>query len=188
MCKKIFALFFILASFDLKSQEVIQRSIFSDNKAFKVGDVITIIVIEVSSAENNTERSTSRSGNINASVSGSGALSFIPESGFSVGTGNEFKGQGSTSSRGTVKAKISAKVVGIDSAGNLVIEGKRKVSVNGDDQIIKIKGVIRPSDVNWDNSVFSYNIANAEIEFSGKGMIYRNQSPSWITRLLHWLF
>jgi flagellar L-ring protein precursor FlgH len=188
MVKKILVLFFAFASLDLKSQEVIQRSIFSDHKAFKVGDVITIIVIEVSSAENNTERSTSRAGNITGSVSGSGALSFIPESGFSVGTGNEFKGQGSTSSRGTVKAKISAKVVGIDSAGNLVIEGRRKVSVNGDEQIIKIKGIVRPSDVNWDNSVLSYNIANAEIEFSGKGTIYRNQSPSWITRLLHWLF
>ncbi|WP_140944085.1 flagellar basal body L-ring protein FlgH [Candidatus Thermokryptus mobilis] len=188
MVKKILALFFAFASLNLKSQEVIQRSIFSDHKAFKVGDVITIIVIEVSSAENNIKRSTSRSGNINGSVSGSGALSFIPESGFSIGTENEFKGQGSTSSRGAVKAKISAKVVGIDSAGNLVIEGKRKVSINGDAQIIRIKGVVRPSDVNWDNSVFSYNIANAEIEFSGKGMTYRNQSPSWITRLLHWLF
>ncbi|CUT00385.1 flagellar basal body L-ring protein FlgH [Candidatus Chrysopegis kryptomonas] len=188
MLKKIFVAFVIFGFMRMYSQEVIQRSLFSDHKAFKKGDLITIIVIEVSSAESNSEKNASRSGNINGSVSGSGALSFIPESGFSIGTGNEFKGQGSTSTRGTVKAKISAKVIGIDSSGNLIIEGKRKVSVNGEDQIIRIKGLVRPSDVNWDNTVYSYNIADAEIEFTGKGMVYRSQSPSWITRLLHWLF
>jgi flagellar L-ring protein precursor FlgH len=188
MLKKILVSFVIFGFMRMYSQEVIQRSLFSDHKAFKKGDLITIIVIEVSSAESNSEKNASRSGNINGSVSGSGALSFIPESGFSIGTGNEFKGQGSTSTRGTVKAKISAKVIGIDSSGNLIIEGKRKVSVNGEDQIIRIKGLVRPSDVNWDNTVYSYNIADAEIEFTGKGMVYRSQSPSWITRLLHWLF
>ncbi len=185
---KVLALFVVLSYLRLCGQNVAQRSLFSDQKAFKVGDVLTIIVVEVSSAESKAERGASRSGNINGSVSGSGALGFIPEAGFSIGTSNEFKGQGSTSTRGTVKAKLSAKVVGIDSVGNLVIEGKRIVNVNGDAQVIKIKGIVRPSDVNWDNTIYSYNIADAEIEFTGKGMIYRNQSPSWITRLLHWLF
>jgi len=189
MLKKIFTLLIFAGFINLQAQdEVVRRSLFSDHKAFKVGDVITVIVIEVTSAESNTERNTSRSGNVSASVSGAGALNFIPESGFSVGTGNEFKGQGSTSARGSVKARISVKIVGIDSAGNLIVEGGRKVNVNGDVQIIKIKGVVRPSDVNWDNTVYSYNIADAEIELTGKGMIYRSQSPSWITRLLHWLF
>lgn len=181
-------LFMVLSYLQVCAQDVVHRSLFSDQKAFKVGDVLTIIVVEVSSAESKAERDASRSGNINGSVSGSGALGFIPETGFSIGTGNEFKGQGSTSTRGAVKARLSAKVVGIDPVGNLVIEGKRVVNVNGDVQIIKIKGVVRPSDVNWDNTIYSYNIANAEIELTGKGMIYRNQSPSWITRLLHWLF
>ncbi len=188
MLRKIFVLLFFSCFACVRGQDVIQRSLFSDQKAFRVGDIITVIIFEASSAESNTERSTSRSGNISGSVSGAGALSFIPESGYFVGTGNEFKGQGSTSSRGTVKARISAKIVGIDSVGNLIIEGSRKVNVNGDVQLIKIKGIVRPSDVSWDNTVYSYNIANAEIELTGKGMIYRSQSPSWITRLLHWLF
>ncbi len=188
MIKKLFVLSAVLGLFKLQAQEVVQRSLFSDQKAFKVGDVVTIVIIEVTSAESNMEKDASRSGSITSSVSGAGALSFIPEAGFSVGTGNEFKGRGSTSARGAVKARISAKIVGIDSAGNLIIEGSRKVNINGDAQIIKVKGIVRPSDVNWDNTVYSYNIADAEIELTGKGMISRSQSPSWITRLLHWLF
>lgn len=177
-----------LSSVNSLCQEVIQRSLFSDQKALRKGDVITVIIIEVSSAESKSERDAFRGGSINGSVSGSGALGFIPESGFSISSGNEFKGQGATSARGTVKAKLSARIVGIDSAGNLIIEGRGKVNVNGDEQVIKLKGIVRPSDVNWDNTVYSYNIADAEIEFTGKGMIYRSQNPSWITRFLHWLF
>ncbi|CUS97198.1 flagellar L-ring protein precursor FlgH [Candidatus Kryptobacter tengchongensis] len=183
-----FLILMVLGLSNLLAQGVIQRSLFSDQKAFKPGDVITIIIIEVSSAESKAERDASRSGSVNGQVSGSGALGFIPETGFSIGTGNEFKGQGSTSTRGTVKAKLGARIVGVDSAGNLIIEGQRKVNVNGDEQIIRIKGIVRPTDVNWDNTVYSYNIADAEIEFTGKGMIYRSKSPSWITRLFHWLF
>ncbi len=188
MIKKLFILLTIVSLIELQAQEVIQRSLFSDQKAFKAGDVVTIIIIEVTSAESNMEKDASRSGSIMGSVSGAGALNFIPETGFSIGTGNEFKGRGSTTARGAVKAKISAKIVGIDSLGNLIIEGSRRVNINGDAQIIKVKGIVRPSDVNWDNTVYSYNIADAEIELTGKGMISRSQSPSWITRLLHWLF
>lgn len=188
MFKKLFILFTVVYLVKLQAQEVTQHSLFSDQKASKIGDVVTIIIVEATSAESNMERDASRSGNIRGSISGAGALNFIPGAGFSVGTENEFKGRGSTSARGTVRARISAKIVGIDSMGNLIIEGSRKININGDAQIIKVKGVVRPSDVNWDNTIYSYNIANAEIELTGKGMTSRSQSPSWITRLLHWLF
>lgn len=178
----------LFLSSSLFSQDILVRSMFSDHKAHKVGDILTIIVIEVSQASNNASKDASRSSSISGSVSGSGALNFIPETGFSIGTGNEFKGGGSTSTRGTVKAKISARVVDIDSVGNLVIEGVRKINVNGETQIIKIKGVVRPSDIRADNTVLSFNIADAEIEISGKGMVYRSKDPSWIMRVLHWLF
>jgi flagellar L-ring protein precursor FlgH len=172
----------------INTSEVVRRSLFSDHKAFKVGDIVTIIIIEVSSAENDARTSSSRSGAISGSVSGTGLLKFVPETGASVGTSNEFRGEGSTSNRGSVKAKISARIIAIDTTGNLLIEGTRRIKVNDGEQVIRIRGYVRPSDVNWDNTVFSFNIADAEIELSGKGMIYRVQGPSWVTKLLHWLF
>jgi flagellar L-ring protein precursor FlgH len=68
------------------------------------------------------------------------------------------------------------------------ISGSRLITINGEDQLITISGVIRPSDVRPDNNVYSYNISDAKIVFDGSGMIDRAQKPGWLTRLFHWLF
>jgi len=54
--------------------------------------------------------------------------------------------------------------------------------------MIKITGIVRPSDISSDNSVYSYNISDAEITFEGSGMIDSSQKPGILTRLFHWLF
>jgi len=60
--------------------------------------------------------------------------------------------------------------------------------INGEEQTIFIKGIVRPSDISPDNSVLSYNIAEAQIIFNGKGRINNSQSPGWLTKFLHWIF
>ena len=55
-------------------------------------------------------------------------------------------------------------------------------------QTVFIKGIVRSSDIMADNSVYSFNISEAEILFDGKGMINTNQSPGWLTKFLHWIF
>ncbi|MDP3580358.1 MAG: flagellar basal body L-ring protein FlgH, partial [Ignavibacteria bacterium] len=59
---------------------------------------------------------------------------------------------------------------------------------NGEEQVVLIKGVIRQSDINADNSVYSHNISEAEISFEGSGLIDSAQTPGWLTKLFHWLF
>ena len=71
--------------------------------------------------------------------------------------------------------------------GNLMINGNRVIIVNGEKQTITISGIVRPSDIQADNSLFSYNISDARIAFEGDGIVSRAQGPGWITKLLHWL-
>jgi flagellar L-ring protein precursor FlgH len=59
--------------------------------------------------------------------------------------------------------------------------------VNGEEQTIKLSGIVRPSDVLADNSVYSFNISDAIIVFEGSGIVSRAQGPGWLTKLLHWL-
>ena len=87
-----------------------------------------------------------------------------------------------------MQAVISARVVKVDEYGNLEISGSRLISVNGQDQVIKISGVIRPSDIQPDNTISSEYISDAKIIFEGKGSIDQSQSPGWLTKLFHWLF
>lgn len=164
------------------------RSLFSDYKASRVGDAVTVIVTEVSSASKDASTNTSRASNVGLTGSASVGSATGPSGSASLGTTNDFKGSGSTSEKGSVQATVSAQVIKVDQYGNLVIKGSRDISINGQDQIIKISGIVRPSDILPDNTVYSSQISDAKIVFEGSGSINSVQGPSWITSLFHWLF
>jgi len=165
-----------------------QLSLFSDNKAVEKGDAVTILVVESTSASNNSETTAGRKSDLGLSASGSVGKSEIPNTELSLGTNNDFKGSGSTSTTGMIRTKISAVVDTVLANGNLVLRGNKKISINGEEQTVNIKGVIRSTDIMPDNSVYSYNISDAEISFEGNGMINSSQKPGLLTKLFHWLF
>lgn len=163
-------------------------SLFADQKAAQIGDAITIIVIESSLASNNAEKNTGKSSDLGLGVSGSVSGKDIPNIDAKIGTNNEFNGNGSTKTTGVIQTKISATIDSVLYNGNLVISGNKRLSINGEEQVISIRGVVRTTDVRPDNSVLSYNISNAEISFEGSGLIQDSQSPGWLTKFLHWIF
>jgi len=169
-------------------RENASRSLFSDQKASRVGDAVTILIIESSSASNDASTEASRSSDISLNAAGQVGDNAMPTVSGGVGTKNGFKGEGGTSSRGMLQAKISAVVQSVLPNGNLVVKGTKKITINNEDQEIRIEGVIRPSDIRPDNSVFSYNVSEAQIAFEGSGLVARSQGPGWVTKILHWLF
>lgn len=183
-------LFFLCCSI-LVGQDMRQnynRSLFSDQKANRIGDAVTILVVESSSASNDSKTETSRASDISLASSGKSGSTSLLDVGASIGTGNAFKGAGSTESKGSVRSKISARVDSLFANGDLWISGNRTISINGEEQIVNISGVVRPSDIQADNSVYSFSISDAVIVFKGKGMTNDNQEPGWITKLFHWIF
>ena len=191
MKTRIFILIIAVFTASTFAQDMRQNafsSLFSDHKASRVGDAITIIVVEASQASNDAETSTGRSSDLSVGASGSVGTSEIPKVDLSLGTGNDFKGSGSTRTTGMIKTKISATIDSVLANGNLMIKGSRKISINGEEQLVYISGVVRSSDINADNSVLSYNISEAEITMEGSGMIDSSQRPGWLTKLFHWLF
>jgi len=185
-------LFILIFSMSIKAQNMRQNSIsslFSDNKANLKGDAITIIVLESTSASNNATTSTSRKNDINLNLSANTSNTTAGTSAaLGMQTGNDFNGQGSTQTTGNIQTKISASVDSVLANGNLMISGNKKIIINGEEQVIRIKGIVRPSDILADNSVLSYNISDAEITFEGNGIIQNAQKPGWLTKFFHWLF
>jgi len=184
----LFLIFIPYLIFPQRMKQNAEFSLFSDYKAARVGDAITIIVVESSQASNKAETATGRKSGIGFSGSGKVGPSPLPPADFSLGTTNNFKGSGSTKSSGMVRTKISAIIDSVMPNGLLSIKGSRKIVINGEEQKISIKGVVRGSDIRSDNTVYSYNISDAEIIFDGSGAISRAQSPGWLTKLFHWLF
>ncbi|GAB4131616.1 MAG: hypothetical protein Fur0015_05390 [Ignavibacteriales bacterium] len=163
-------------------------SLFSDQKANRIGDAITIIVLESSQASNNASTSAGRESTLGFSGSGSLDQTLLPKANLSIGSQNDFNGTGSTKTSGLIKTKISASIDSLYANGNMRISGSKKITINGEDQVIIIKGIVRPSDIYADNTVLSYNISDAEITFEGSGVIDNSQHSGWLTKLFHWLF
>ncbi|HPI36394.1 MAG TPA: flagellar basal body L-ring protein FlgH [Ignavibacteriaceae bacterium] len=175
----------------LNAQDLRQNSynsLFSDYKAGRLGDAITIIVIESSQASNQSETSTGTNSDLGFSGAASIGSTKPQNASATIGSKNSFRGSGSTKTSGLVKTRISASIDSVLENGNLRINGSRKIVINGEEQIVRIKGIVRPSDIHSDNSVLSYNISDAEIFFEGNGMIDRAQKPGWLTKLFHWIF
>jgi flagellar L-ring protein precursor FlgH len=176
-----------LAGQDLRTN--VNRSLFADQKANHVGETVTVLVVEVAQASNDATTNTSRTSDLslNGAVSTPGAAA---SSGLSaaIQSGNAFKGAGATTNSGVMKAKISAHVDSVFTNGNLFISGSRNIVINGDEQIMKVTGIVRPSDIQADNSIYSYSISDAVISYSGKGLINDSQKPGWLTKFLHWIF
>ena len=185
--KRILIIIFLLAGI-ISAQQMnnyASRSLFSDYKANRIGDAITVIVIESSQASNRAETNTDRESDINLGGSGTFGEQALPKADFSLNTQNTFDGSGATTTSGMVETKISALIDTIFANGNLKIVGRRMISINGEEQVIKISGIVRPSDIQADNSVVSYNISESEIVLEGHGMRAKSQEPSWLTQQFH---
>lgn len=162
-----------------------------DLKARRLGDIITVVISEQASASKKASTGTSRGSSISAGIpkllglETSAIRNWADLSELlSASYGSKFDGSGSTSRQETLQATISAKVVDVIPNGNLLIEGRRNVKVNNEDQIIVLTGTVRGRDVSADNTISSALIADAKIAYSGKGIISDRQKPGWLLNTL----
>jgi flagellar L-ring protein precursor FlgH len=165
-------------------------SVYSVSKSFKVGDIITVIVLESTSADQKAQTATNANdtlaGVLNTTLS---HLGFAPgEKSLSVNGSNVYSGIGDTTRTSAVTTKISAVVVKILPNGTLMIAGEHRVEVNDEVQTIEISGMVRPNDVSLQNTVFSYQVAEANVSVKGKGVVGEAESPGVVVRFLNWLF
>jgi flagellar L-ring protein precursor FlgH len=143
-----------------------------DVRAGEVNDIVTIIVNEAASAIVSGTSNSSRKSSANASITGAYGIT-TPKLTNLLGLSNdtELAGSGTTSRNLTLSTTISARVVEVQSNGNLVIEGTKDIGVNSDKQTITVHGVVRPADLSSANMVNSVQVANLQVKVTGKGVV-----------------
>jgi flagellar L-ring protein precursor FlgH len=161
------------------------RSLVTDQKARRIGDVVTILIVEESSA-NSTAKTDANNKNEISGGPGLGFLDFLGQ--WELDTENKYKGEGKTSRTGNLRAEISARIVEVLHNGDFRLEGRRMVNINGERQLIEITGVCRPRDILADNTILSTYISDAQIAYSGSGTVYDASEPGVITKIVNWLF
>lgn len=188
--KKLIFLILIIISYIPAHSQFIQnssRSLFSDVRAFKAGDAITVLIMEDTQADNSANTNTNRSTDVSLGFdAGTNSSSFSGNGGLKSGTGHTSRG--STIRTEKIRSKLSVKVMEVVENGNLRIEGTRTTKINGELQTIVLKGIVRPVDIGTDNSINSYSILDLTLFIEGDGSVSEIQEPGLLTKFLRFLF
>ncbi len=165
-------------------------SVLSDHRARAIGDIITIVISERTTASEKAGTATKRTSTTTAGIPNFFGLESQIPSGIAsdklinANTKNDFDGSGQTTRDGTLTATITARVVDVLPNGNLVIEGKREIVINEEKKEILVQGIVRPRDLDYNNSVQSSMIADAKIIYTGVGVLAEKQRPGWLARVV----
>ena len=165
------------------------NSLYSDVKARRVGDIITVTLRENTSAAKSSNTTTSKEstteldpivglGGNNIAIGGDSIQLDLESS-------NEFTGDAQANQSNNLSGNISVTVVQVLSNKNLVVRGEKWITLNNGDEYIRLTGIIRPADISPSNEVMSTKIANARIQYSGTGTFAQAQKQGWLTRFFN---
>jgi flagellar L-ring protein precursor FlgH len=163
--------------------------LFTDARALRVHDLVVVKVEEIADAKRSSDTDLSRETGTKADLTAFlNAVASTPNAGLDANSATSFKGLGSTARTERLTATVPALVRKVLPNGNLFIEGHRVVLVNSEEQHFYISGVVRPIDIDGENSVKSSMVADAEIEFTGRGVLSDNQRQGFIQRYFGWIW
>ncbi len=147
-----------------------QRSLYKDNKAVQVGDVLTVILQEniSGSTSADAQNASSAGAGMGGSVGGN-FMPFQPTFGADAEVNYESDQQVSTNQGQLLEGYMSVEVTDVTATGNLIVEGTRSTEINGEKHEIDVSGTVRPKDINGRNEVLSYRLANAQINYEKEG-------------------
>jgi flagellar L-ring protein precursor FlgH len=161
------------------------NNLFSDVKARRVGDIITVNLQENTRATKSASNSTSKATGvaINPIIGlGGNALNLGGESiQMGLDASNDFTGDASANQSNNLTGAISVTVVQVLANQNLLVRGEKWLTLNNGDEYIRLTGVVRPDDVSPTNEIDSTKIANARIQYSGTGSFDRAQKEGWLS-------
>jgi flagellar L-ring protein precursor FlgH len=154
----------------------------ADQRAYRVGDVLTVLVQETTRARSQAATDTDRSMGFDISL-------HAPKTDYasSLGVDANTKGAAATSRIGELRAQITVRVLAVEENGLLRIGGNQMLVVNGETQRITLTGVVRPQDISAANTVWSSRIADSNVALEGKGVVSQAQKRGLISRIVGWL-
>jgi len=174
-----------------------ENPLFADRKAMREHDIVTVIINESANTSSSSDKSLSQNSN---SALGGGVTTYnggsdtvksftdrlnnLTDIGFEAGSDSSFQGSGSTSRSEQFTTTISARIIKVMQNGNYFIAGSRELLIQGEKQIIRISGVIRPYDIDQNNQIDSKYISDAKVEYDTRGDLAETTQQGWGSELI----
>ncbi len=172
--------------------------LFSDHKAMRVNDIVTIVISETAKSSNTGSKALSSSdtsslgGGITAANGGNPAVSAMANKingltniGFATNSSSTFAGKGAATKDASFTTTVSARVIKILENGNYFVSGKREILIDEQKQVIQVSGVIRPYDISQSNQISSSQMSDAKILYKTEGDMDRATQRGWGSKLVH---
>ncbi|UNK57299.1 flagellar basal body L-ring protein FlgH [Pseudoxanthomonas daejeonensis] len=164
-------------------------SLYSDRIARDVGDLLTINLVESTTAQTSATTQVGKTSDISMSApeilgapvtyNGRDILSAT------ISGERDFDGQGKSSQSNRLQGSVTVTVIQRLPNGNLVVQGQKNMRLNQGDELVQIQGVVRPADINLDNSVPSSRVGEARIVYGGRGAIAQSNAMGWLGRFFN---
>jgi len=167
-------------------------SLVEDSRARKVGDLITVIIAESTAVDNSENK------DMRKSTGASGTFDLATSTGGDIGTSDaaaafdasketarSFSGAATYSNTREFQDRITVRVIDIDPAGNLVVQGSRSTHISGEDRILTIQGIVRPVDLGPDNTLNSQFIFDMQVSYVPEGPEKKFTQQGWLSRAMN---
>ncbi len=173
------------------------QSLFSDQKAAKVGDIITVLIVENTVVSQKASSARDKKSSIEGEVKDWAMPIFDNELKtkvadkkpiWKVENTNKFSGGGSYSGNFNIRSQITTCVIEVLPNNNLVIEGTSEVLINNEKNTIAVSGIVRPEDIGVANTILSTQLADAKVRILGKGPLHDKTGRGILETLLDWLW
>lgn len=162
--------------------------LFENAIAHRVGDTVTIRLLESTNASKTSSTATKKASDINvAAPTGLGTQISLNGAPIEVGLGSEtnFAGSGTSAQSNKLEGLVTVTVAKRLSNGNLVVRGQKWLTLNQGSEFVRVQGIIRPADIDPDNTVPSYKVADAIISYGGKGALADANAPGLLSRFFN---
>ena len=157
----------------------------SGARASRVGDVLTIALVENTQAVKTSSQTSDREGDIGLTPPTTGPLSLFDPSDVSMGGESSFQGKGQAAQSNKLSGEISVTIAEVYPNGTMLVRGEKLVTLNRGDEYIRVAGLVREADITPDNRVASTRVADARITYSGRGEIARASRQGWLQRFFN---
>ncbi len=161
-----------------------QLTLFEDVKARRVGDILTVLLLEQTDAEKSSSTNIDKSGNndISNPSLGNTILSKDYDVGIGLNSDHSFNGAGDSNQSNSLQGSITVTVAGVLPNGNLVVQGEKWIKINQGSEYIRLRGIVRPTDISTSNTIASTQVADARITYTGTGALSEANKAGWLTR------
>ncbi|PEQ14723.1 flagellar biosynthesis protein FlgH [Novosphingobium sp. PC22D] len=160
-------------------------ALYEGNRARRVGDPVTILLIENTTAAKSVSSKNGKDGAIGLVPPATGPFSFLSPDALKASSSSSFKGSGTAGQTSSLTATLAVTIAEVRPNGTALVKGEKQMLLSQGHEWVRFSGIVRLADIDQENTVASSRIADAQIEYSGKGALQRASKQGWLGRFFN---